>query len=356
VTADSPAPDSQPRRITHRDVALRAGVSPAVVSYVINDGPRATSPQTRERVLRAIAELDYHPNAMARGLRAQRTQTVGFIDSDYAPLDVFVSPYSAGLLTGLTAELRHHEYYLLIYPHKVGHDLTSLERMLRSGRLDGVVVRLVEDSAASDALLAAISSARVPCICLERPADPRFGFGSVGFDDERGAGEATRYLLERGHRRIAHLRGDLRYASAQARAAGYGRALEAAGLPVDPALIQGEEWTPLAVDGLIGRLLALPDPPTALFAASDNLAFRAIEVLRAAGRRVPDDVAVVGFDDIPLAREMVPPLTTVRMPLEDLGRRAARRLLGLLDESVATGLPLGAAEVLPVEVVPRGTV
>jgi len=86
--SNSPDPDSPPRRITHRDVALRAGVSPAVVSYVINDGPRTTSPRTRERVLQAIAELDYHPNAMARGLRAQRTQTVGFIDSDYAPLDV----------------------------------------------------------------------------------------------------------------------------------------------------------------------------------------------------------------------------------------------------------------------------
>jgi LacI family transcriptional regulator len=356
VTVDDQNPDSRPRRITHRDVALRAGVSPAVVSYVINDGPRSTSRQTRERVLQAIAELDYHPNAMARGLRAQRTQTIGFIDSDYSPLDVFVSPYSAGLLTGLTAELRRHDYYLLIYPHKVGHDLRSLERMLRSGRLDGVVARLVEDSEASDALLAAISSARVPCVCLERPADARFGFGSVGFDDERGAFEATRYLLERGHRRIAHLRGDPRYASAQARAAGYRRAVEAAGLAVDPDLIQGDEWSPLAVDALMGRLLALADPPTALFAANDNLAFRAIEVLRAAGRRVPADVAVVGFDDIPLAREMVPPLTTVRIPLEELGRRAARRLLGLLDETVSTEVPPGASEALPVEVMHRGTV
>ena len=306
---------ARPRRITHRDVALRAGVSTAVVSYVINDGPRSTSQQTRARVLEAIAALDYHPNAMARGLRAQRTQTIGFIDSDYSPLDVFVSPYSAGLLTGLAAELRSQDYYLLIYPHKVGHDLASLARMLRSGRLDGVVVRLVEDSGASAALLEAILAARVPCVCLERPADARFGFGAVMFDDERGAFEATRYLIERGHRRIGHLRGDPRYASAQARAAGYRRALVAAGLAIDPDLIQGEEWTPLAVDVGVSRLLALPEPPTALFAANDSLAFRAIEVLRAAGRRVPDDVAVVGFDDIPLAREMVPPLTTVRIPL-----------------------------------------
>jgi LacI family transcriptional regulator len=177
------------------------------------------------------------------------------------------------------------------------------------------------------------------------------------FDDERGAFEATRYLLDRGHRRIAHLRGDQRYASAQARAAGYRRALTAAGLAADPELIQGDEWTPLAVDPIVSRLLGLPEPPTAIFAANDSLAFRAIEVLRAAGRRVPDDVAVVGFDDIPLAREMVPPLTTVRIPLADLGRRAARRLLDILGQdadSTAESVP-GASEVLPVEVVLRGT-
>src|SRR5690242_18141537 len=102
------------QRITHLDVARLAGVSPAVVSYVINNGPRATSAEARARVLAAIEELDYHPHAFARGLRSQRTHTIGFLARDYSPLDVFVSPYSAGILTGLAAELKEHSYYLLV--------------------------------------------------------------------------------------------------------------------------------------------------------------------------------------------------------------------------------------------------
>jgi DNA-binding LacI/PurR family transcriptional regulator len=142
-------------------------------------------------VLRAIEELDYHPHAAARWLRARRTQTVGFVDSDFSPLDVYVSPYTAGILTGLTTELSLREYHLLISPLLVGQDPTHLQRMLRSGRLDGVVVRLVEDSPAALALLERIAAMGIPCVCIERPVDPRLGFSSIVVDDAAGAFEAT---------------------------------------------------------------------------------------------------------------------------------------------------------------------
>jgi len=144
---DSPLTEraARPRkRVTHRDVARLAAVSTAVVSYVINNGPRAASPEARARVLKAIEELDYHPNAVARGLRAQRTHTIGFIARDYSPLDVFVSPFSAAVLTGLAVELKDNGYYLLVHPLLIGEDLGPLGRLLRSGRLDGVVVRQVK--------------------------------------------------------------------------------------------------------------------------------------------------------------------------------------------------------------------
>jgi LacI family transcriptional regulator len=233
----------------------------------------------------------------------------------------------------------------------VGQDLGPLQRILRGGRLDGVVVRLVEDSAAADALLEMIAETGTHCVCIERPADPRFGFGSVVVDDESGAFEATSYLIDRGHRRIAHLAGDPRYASARARRAGYERALASAGRPLDPALVAVESWATLAVDAALERLGALVEPPTALFAANDSLAFRAVELSRAAGRRVPEDLAVVGFDDIALAREMVPPLTTVQIPLNEVGRLAARQLLDLIERDDATP----TRETLPVRVVRRGT-
>jgi len=340
------------RRVTHRDVARRAGVSPAVVSYVINNGPRAASPEARARVLEAITELDYHPNAVARGLRAQRTHTIGFIASDYSPLDVFVSPYSAGVLTGLAAELKQNGYYLLVHPLLIGEDLAPLGRLLRSGRLDGVVIRLVEAVPATDALLELIAAAGLPCVCLETRPDPRFGFDSVLFDSVCGAHAATSYLLGQGHRRIGHLAGDALYESARARREGYERALAEAGVSLDPRLVQGGSWDPTSVNDAVRALRAVPDPPTAIFAANDSLAFRAVEVLRADGCRIPEDVAVVGFDDIPLAQEMMPPLTTMRIPLAEIGRRAAARLL----ELVSSDVPAEAdSDVVAAELIRRGT-
>jgi LacI family transcriptional regulator len=341
------------QRVTHRDVARLAGVSTAVVSYVINNGPRSTSAEARERVLRAIEKLDYHPHAFARGLRSQRTSTIGFLARDYSPLDLFVSPYSAGILTGLAAELKERNYYLLVHPLLIGEDLTAVGSLLRSGRLDGLVVRLVEPAAAAThALLELIVSARVPCVCLEQPADPRFGLDSVLFDSEAGAYAATTFLIRRGHQRIAHLEGDPLYASARERREGYERALQDAGLVVDPHLIQGGSWDPSTVDASVEWLYALEDPPTAIFAASDNLAFRAMGVLHLDGFRVPEDVALIGFDDIPLAKEMVPPLTTVRIPLDEIGRRAARLVL----ESIDAARPgSGRSEMITPELVPRET-
>lgn len=326
------------KRVTHRDVARLAGVSTAVVSYVINGGPRPTSPEIRERVLKAIEQLNYHPNALARGLRAQTTHTIGYIATDYFPLDVFTSPYSSGILTGLVTEAKAQNHYLLVYPIGLDEELTHLDRLLRSGRLDGIVIRLIQDPPATDPLLELIASTRIPCVCIERQADPRFGFCAVTMDDEDGAYRATQYLIAQGHRRIAHLYGDLRYASASARLAGYKRALTEAGLPIDEHIICGDTWDPADAAEGTRQLLRLAEPPTAIFAANDSFAFVAIELLRTAGYRIPEDVAIIGFDDIPLAQEMKPALTTVRIPLVELGRKAAALVLRLTDETTSAAV------------------
>lgn len=340
------------KRITHRDVAKLAGVSNAVVSYVINNGPRPTSPEVRERVLRAIAELDYHPSALARSLSAQRSHMIGYIASDYYPTLVFTSPYSSGILTGLVAETNAQGYYLMVYPMGIGQDLSQLAMLLRSGRLDGIVIRLVQEPPATDPLLEMIASVGIPCVCIERPGDPRLNLCTVTFNDLGGAYQATHYLIERGHRRIAHLHGDLRYASARARLEGYKQALANAGLPQDESLILGETWAPEDAAQATRRLLELQAPPTAIFAANDSFAFVANEILRERGIRVPDDMALVGFDDIPLAQEMIPALTSVRIPLAELGQRAASLVLSLVNNvTVVDCQPV----TLPVELIKRGT-
>ena len=230
------------KRVTHRDVARHANVSTAVVSYVINNGPRPTSPEARARVLQAIEALDYHPNAFARSLNTQQTHIIGFITNDVFGDDLFISPYSAGILSGVMAELKAHEHYLLTYSQVIGEDVSALEKLLRSGRLDGVIVRIIQDPPATDQLMETIAGTKLPCVCIERPSAERFGFRSVTYDDAIGAGTATRYLIAQGHRRIAHLQGDLRYGSAQARLQGYRQALHDAGLPIDEQLIQGATW------------------------------------------------------------------------------------------------------------------
>lgn len=341
------------RRVTHQDVARAAGVSTAVVSYVVNNGPRPTSPEVRERVLKAISDLNYHPNAVARGLRSRRTNTIGYIVNDYSSMDVFLSSYNAHVLTGLTAELKARDHYVLVYPMDVGEDVKSLERLLHSMRLDGLVIRLVNEAHETDALLERIAAINLPCVCIEQPGAGRFGFSAVTYDDRRGAYDATRYLIAQGHRRIGHICGDRRYVTARARLAGYCAALADSGLPVDDALIYGDDWNPPAAHTAVMHLLALAERPTAILAASDDLALKAIEVLDLHGMRVPDDVAVIGFDDVPAGREATPPLTTMRIPLVKLGQRAADLLLDMLH--TGNGAATHRIETLPVELVRRGT-
>jgi LacI family transcriptional regulator len=195
-----------------------------------------------------------------------------------------------------------------------------------------------------------IRSAGLPCVCIERPAAARFGFPAVTYDDAAGAYMATTHLLDTGHRRIAHLVGDLRYATAAARLAGYRRALAEAGIAVDESLICGGEWSTMLAAAETRRLLSLPDPPTAVFAASDDMAMGVLDTARDLGLSVPTDLAIVGFDDIALARDRTLPISTVRIPLEEIGRRAATLILANGDHK--TGAP---PEVLPVELIRRSS-
>jgi LacI family transcriptional regulator len=342
---------SQGRRVTQRDVADRAGVSTAVVSYVINNGPRPTSSDVRERVLRAIADLKYHPNGVARGLRAKRTHTIAFVANDFRPLESFGSHYLSSILSAMTGALQEHGHYLLMFPQKIGDDPRSINALLHSGRLDGIAVRLVQDSPETDELLQLIADSHLPCVCVERPGAERFGFASITYDDAAGAYAAVRHLIDRGHTRIASISGDMRYASAQARFEGYTRAMIEAGFELDPELIVECDWGTIFAAQATNRFLDLDRPPTAIFAASDDMAIGAVNAARERGVSVPDGLAIVGFDDIPLTEEITPLISTVRIPLAAMGRRVAELLVDpdLLEEQG------GVTEVFPVELIQRSS-
>jgi LacI family transcriptional regulator len=300
--------------------------------------------------MKAIEELGYYPNAFARGLRARRTNTIGFVVSDYKALNVFVSPYSAGILTGTLGHLKANGYYMLVYPMPVGEDLAEFDALLGSGRLDGIVVRLVPDAPATDALLDRIAATHIPCVCIEQPGAARFGFSAITYDDRRAACEATKYLLAQGHRRIGHLLGDQRYPTARNRLEGYQRALADGGPGVDEVLVSGGDWLPSTARASVAQFLSLAERPTAIFAASDSLAIAAIEELQSRHVRIPEDMAVIGFDDIEMASWMEPALTTVRIPLYDIGQRAAEQVLEILQAETREPARL---ETVPLELMIR---
>ena len=319
-------------------VAQEAGVGVGTVSRVIN-GSASVSEATRQRVLDVVAELGYEPNATARALSTGRTRSVGVI----APF--FTRPSVIERLRGVAPLLANSGYQLVLFDVERPEQRTDVFRSV-IGRVDGLLsISLAPDKAE----LRRLAAAGIPVVLVDQAHD---SIPSVTVDDVEGGRLATQHLLELGHRRIAFA-GDtvdgVHGASASSRRClGYQRALDEAGLPVRPDLVKlrphGREAARVACD-----LIALASPPTAVFAASDQQALAMLDALEALGKRVPNDLSVVGFDDVELARYAG--LTTVAQPLEDSGTRGAELLLSALEgEDV-----LQVRQQLSLELVVRGT-
>jgi LacI family transcriptional regulator len=319
-------------------VAQEAGVGVGTVSRVIN-GSASVSEATRRRVLDVVAELGYEPNATARALSTGRTRSVGVI----APF--FTRPSVIERLRGVAPMLAASGYQLVLFDVESPEQRAGVFRSV-IGRVDGL---LSISLAPPKADLRRLAAAGIPVVLVDQAHDD---VPSVLVDDVEGGRMATGHLLELGHRRIAFA-GDtvdgVHGASASSRrCVGYQRALGDAGVPVRPDLVKLRPHGRAAAE-IARDLLSLKGPPTAVFAASDLQALAMIEAFEALGARVPDDLSVVGFDDVELARYAG--LTTVSQPLEDSGTRGAELLLSALEgENV-----LQAKQHLSLELVVRGT-
>lgn len=325
---------------TIKDVARRAGVSTMTVSRVINNSGYA-SQEARERVARAIAELDYLPNALARSLRHRQTKTVALVLADIG------NPFFIAVARGAEQVASAHGFSLLFCNTGESRDAEDAHlSVLLQKRVDGVLLVPTGDD---DPGVARLGARGVPTVLIDRrvggaPAD------LVRGDSERGAYELVRHLIGLGHARIALITGPLGLSTAADRAAGYARALREAGLPVSEALICADDFSLEGGRRSTRRLLALDPRPTAIFGGNTLIAFGAFQALRAAGLRVPEDVSLVTFDDLPEAWLMSPFLTTANQPADEIGRRAAELLFERLG---GRGGPAPREVVLPAELVVR---
>lgn len=307
-------------RANLESVAAAAGVSRATVSRVVN-GWASVAPELRARVEQAVAELGYVPNQAARSLVTQRADAVALVAAEPDPR-VFGDPFFSGIVRGVSTELMSAGVQVVLLMAQTVEELSRIERYLRTAPLDGVL--LVSEHSAYDPLPAAMVQARVPLVIGGRPMQPGLAVPSVDNDNVGGARLATQHLLNRGCRRVGTVAGPADMAAGVDRLAGVRLAV---GGDLPAGRVEHGDFTQAGGEAATRRLLERVPDLDGLFVASDLMALGALRALRQAGRRVPDDVAVVGFDDIPLAAAADPSLTTARQQTVLMGRTMARMLL-----------------------------
>ncbi|HYH93040.1 MAG TPA: LacI family DNA-binding transcriptional regulator [Candidatus Saccharimonadales bacterium] len=312
---------------TLEEVASRAGVSRATVSRVVNGSPRV-SPDIRRVVEAAVVELGYVPNRAARSLVTRRSDSVGVIIAEPAGL-LFSDPFFPRLLRGISAALSARDLQLVLLMPSSPSETHRTADYLAAGHVDGALLVSLHDD---DPLPVRMAEANIPMIVSPRPRRP-MSLSYVDVDNRGGAHSAVAHLAGRGRRVIATVAGPTDMAPGVDRLAGYHDALVEAGLERDPSLEVVGDFTQAGGAAAMTRLLAARPDIDAVFAASDLMAAGALTAMTAAGRRVPDDVALVGYDDSPVATTTQPTLTSVRQPIEEMGHEMARLLIDAIEGS-----------------------
>ncbi|GCE50074.1 LacI family transcriptional regulator [Thermosporothrix hazakensis] len=311
------------RKLTIQDIARLAGVSKATVSRVLNHRP-SVNPSLRERVLRTIHEYGFIPNATATGLASGHTRLLGVL----AP--PLTWPAIPEIMRGVAEYIEGSPYEIVLYSISFERNHSDvLDRILSMSMVSGLLAilpgglgRYLYQRFHLGLPLVVIDDQKVPAQV------PR-----VGIDNVNSAYTATRYLLELGHRRIAHIQGPLHYLCSQERYQGYCRALEEAGITPDPNLLLQGSFEVESGQRCAETLFSRPRNawPTAIFSANDQMAYGVMDVAERLGVRIPEDVSLVGFDDNMLSSHLRPPLTTVHQPFSDMGFKAVELLLNMLD-------------------------
>jgi DNA-binding LacI/PurR family transcriptional regulator len=310
------------RRVTIKDVAERAGVSKSTVSHAINN-TRFLEPGTRQRVMQAIEELNFHPSSLARSLTTHHTNTIGLVVSEIS------NSFFSDILRGIEDRTRQHNYSFIVC--NTGEILEQEDRyldLLLSQRVDGII------AAATSQRWEALSKASLqhtPVVYVDRSFEGMEG-PFVGVDNRQGAWLGASHLIQCGHRQIGILAGFQRLSTMRERLEGFCRALDENNLPLP------EEWmipSPLSIEAgkaAALQLLSQANRPSALFINNNLLTLGALKAIQQLGLRCPQDIGIVGFDDFPWAEVTCPPLSVVRQPAREVGQKAAEILLHLIND------------------------
>ncbi len=327
---------------TLEEIAKIACTSRSTVSRVINNDPNVAD-GTRQRVLQVIRQLHFQPNRAARSLAGGRTRIIGLVIPTGVS-SVFSDPFFPNLIRGISTACQEKDYSVMLWLAEADYERRTIDQVLHNGFTDGVIVSSMP---MDDTIIASLIRSGLPFVLVGRsPKDP--GVNYVDVENRRGALEAVMHLIRMKRCRIATIAGPQNTVVGLDRRDGYLEALRVRGLPVDPALIVEGDFS--EEDGYNAMKRLIPLHPDAVFAASDQMAFGALRALREAEIKVPDDIAVIGFDDLPSAAHTDPPLTTIRQPIQRTGSMAVETIIDILehpDEIYARHI------ILPVELVIR---
>ncbi len=342
-------PSEAGTKMTLEEIARLAGVSRSTVSRVINEDPKVNA-ATRERVRQFIKAYDFHPNTAARALAGRRSRVIGLVIPQ-ALNAIFADPYFPTLIQSCAAACDERGYYLMLSLVLQQSDDT-FRWLIRARHMDGLIVA---SALTEDAFVTRLLDERFPFVLVGRRSD-RTDITTIDVDNAHGAHLAAQHLAELGYARIATITGPLNMVAALDRRDGFLAGLQAIGVETPAAYIQEGDWSEWSGTQGMERLLCATPPPEAVFVASDSMALGALKAIRAAGLSVPEDIALVGFDDIPLAAAANPPLTTVHQPIAQLGHLAAATLIDLLEMPPAAAHGARAQHiVLPTELVVRAS-
>jgi DNA-binding LacI/PurR family transcriptional regulator len=338
---------AQTGRCTLADVARLAGVSLTSASMALSDSPRVSA-ATKDAVRRAASRLGYVPHSAGRALRSRRVNAIAVV-LPHSSQHVFSHPTLTALLDGIVSVAADNDLSTILSTSRTEDDEASAYKRFMQGReADGIIVAA---AAVADANVTDLARSGYPIVIVGR-APHLAGAATVGLDDCRGAETATRHLVDvHGVRRVVHISGPLRHQSALDKLNGYRNALMASAIAPDPALEMEGDYSDDSGAYAVKTLVQRRTPFQAIFAANDQMALGARVALREVGLAVPADMPLVGYDDIPLARYVEPPLTTVRGDLAPVGALAATRLLELIED----GHPHELVTSVPTELVVRNS-